>query len=81
MINTIADYFDVIDGQWNQAEFIEEVKKRNSNIIHLSYKAPTSIYGEGYPENWYHHDNTGKKITEKSFGFYLMDAGNQEWRD
>jgi hypothetical protein len=80
-----ARAFDVIAAHPNTySKYVGAMKAANPQLRLLAYvngtfsssKSPTE-----YPDSWYAHDASGKKIQAVGFGTYLMDPRNPAWRD
>jgi len=79
-IPSIASQFDIIDTYLSKATQVTKIKELNPFFRAIYYKDALT-HREGATEDWYVHDaQTGSKLVNKDWGWYLMDIGNQTYR-
>jgi hypothetical protein len=79
----IASHFDIIDTSLDKGNQIKKIKNLNPLLKAIFYKnalthreGPTKDW-----EDWYVHDaQTGSRLVNKDWGWYLMDIGKQSYR-
>jgi len=76
----IASHFDMIDTELAKANQVQRIKNTNSFFKTIFYDNALT-HREGATEDWYVHDvQTGSRLVNKDWGWYLMDIGNQAYR-
>jgi hypothetical protein len=79
----IASHFDLIDSSLNKVDQIKRIKNLNPRLKAIFYKDALT-HDEGASrdwEDWYVHDaQTGSRLVNKDWGWYLMDIGKQSYR-
>ena len=76
----IASHFNMIDTYLSKAKQIQKIKKLNPLFRAIYYKNALT-HREGATEGWYVHDaQTGSRLINKNWGWYLMDIGNASYR-
>jgi hypothetical protein len=77
----IASHFDLIDTSLGKANQIQKIKSLNPSFKAIFYKDALT-HREGATESWYVRDaQTGSRLINKDWGWYLMDIGNQAYRN
>lgn len=78
----IASNFDIIDTSVNKVNQIKQIKNLNPFFKAIFYKDALT-HREGTTkdlEDWYVHDaQTGSRLVNKDWGWYLMDIGKQSY--
>ena len=87
-IELISSYFNIIDTNFAKADSVEEIKSINPNIIALGYRNIMAMHKDyedwaevNTHEDWFVHDEFGHRLKEDNYGWYLMDVGNDGWRN
>jgi hypothetical protein len=76
-----ASHFDLIDTSLGKANQIQKIKSLNPSFRAIFYKDALT-HREGATESWYVRDaQTGSRLINKDWGWYLMDIGNQAYRN
>jgi len=76
----IASHFNIIDTYLGKAKQIQKIKKLNPPFRAIYYKNALT-HRAGAIEGWYVHDaQTGSRLVNKNWGWYLMDIGNASYR-
>jgi hypothetical protein len=79
----IASRFDLIDTELKKASQVQKIKSLNPSFKAIFYKDALT-HDEGASrdwEDWYVHDaQTGSRLVNKDWGWYLMDIGKQSYR-
>jgi hypothetical protein len=79
----IASHFDIMDTYLSKANHVHRIKNLNPLFKAIYYKNALT-HREGATkdwEDWYvHDDQTGSRLVNKDWGWYLMDIGKQSYR-
>ena len=84
----IASNFNLIDTEFYQTDNVQKIKLLNPDVIVIGYRSPMTMY-ECYEdwaevnshEDWFIHDKFGHRLQHDKYGWYLMDVGNDGWRN
>jgi len=84
----IASNFNLIDTEFYQTDNVQKIKLLNPDVIVIGYRSPMTMY-ECYEdwvevnshEDWFIHDEFGHRLQHDKYGWYLMDVGNDGWRN
>ena len=79
----IASHFDVIDTSLDKVNQIKRIKNFNPRLKAVFYKDALTHDERASRdwEDWYVHDaQTGSRLVNKDWGWYLMDIGKQSYR-
>jgi hypothetical protein len=78
-----ARRFDVIVAlRWTYRAHVGAMKAANPDLVLLAYMNGTFAQRSqrrAYPAAWYMRNRSGKKVTSKGFGNYLMKFGHPGW--
>jgi hypothetical protein len=76
----IASHLDFIDTYLGKANQVQKIKSLNPSLKAIFYKNAL-VYQEGPMKDWYVRDaQTGSRLVNKDWGWYLMDIGNPAYR-
>jgi hypothetical protein len=79
----IASHFEIMDTYLSKANQVQKIKNLNPLFKAIYYKNALT-HREGATkdwEDWYVHDaQTGSRLVNKDWGWYLMDIGKQSYR-
>jgi hypothetical protein len=79
----IASHFDIIDSYLSKANQIKKIKNLNP-LFKAIYYEDALTHREGATKDWKdwyaHDDQTGSRLVNKDWGWYLMDIGKQSYR-
>jgi hypothetical protein len=79
-IPSIASRFEIMDTYLSKASQVQKIKDISPSFKAIFYKDALT-HREGAIESWYVHDaNTGSRLVNKDWDWYLMDIGNQAYR-
>ncbi len=79
----IAKQYNVIAAQpWTFADHVDAMYAANPDLQLLAYvNGPFESWRGDYPESWYAHDASGRRITAVRFGNNLMNPHTSQWRN
>jgi len=76
----IASHFEIINSILSKANQIQNIKSINSSCKAIFYDNALT-HKDGAARNWYVRDaQTGSRLVNKDWGWYLMDIGNLTYR-
>ena len=78
-----ARRFDLIVGlQYTYKPYVAAMRSANPNLVLLVYLGggfSTDDNGTKYPNSWYSHDASGRKVRLRQFHNYLMNPAKSSW--
>lgn len=84
----IAPRFDLIDGDFFNVKYVQEIKESDPGITAIGYLGLMGMqeYQSNWNEvksheDWFMHDQSGRRLIEDIWGWHLMDPYNAGWRD
>lgn len=80
--------FNIVDTGFSETEGISKLKLLKPDLIAIGYKDAIAVH-DTYDdwdevdahENWFIHDEFGHRLRDNTWDWYLMDPGNEGWRN
>jgi hypothetical protein len=72
---TLAGKMDIVTGQPSKfATFADDMVTVNPDLLAMVYTSGPAYFDAGFPERWYAHDSTGRRLGNPAYGTYVFET-------